>query len=150
MCNKKIDVISLKVCRDKCVDYNFNQILKPNDVGKIVKSVVGDTDREYLLVINLNNRCVPNSIQICGIGTLSEALVHCREVFKSTIVSNASKIILCHTHPSGSVLPSIEDIKITAKLAKIGKFLDIPVLDHIIVAGDSVYSLMENGEDMYE
>lgn len=150
MCNKKIDVISLKVCRDKCVDYNFNQILKPNDIGQIVKSVVGDTDREYLLVINLNNRCVPNSIQICSIGTLSGALVHCREVFKSAIVSNASKIILCHTHPSGSVLPSIEDIKITAKLAKIGKFLDIPVLDHVIVAGDSVYSLMENGEDMYE
>lgn len=150
MCNKKIDVISLKVCRDKCVDYNFNQILKPNDIGQIVKSVVGDTDREYLLVINLNNRCVPNSIQICSIGTLSETLVHCREVFKSAIVSNASKIILCHTHPSGSVLPSIEDIKITAKLAKIGKFLDIPVLDHVIVAGDSVYSLMENGEDMYE
>ena len=61
-------------------------------------------------------------------------------------MQNSARIILCHTHPSGSISPSDADIKITNTLVKIGKFLDIPVIDHLIVGGESVYSLMENGD----
>lgn len=146
MNNKKINIISLKVCKEKSVEYSFERIIKPNDILKLVKTAVGDTDREYFMVINLNNQNLPNSIEITSIGSLTETMVSPREVFKSAIVSNSARIILCHTHPSGSTSPSDADIKITNALVKIGKFLDIPVIDHLIVGGDSVYSLMENGD----
>lgn len=146
MNNKKINIISLKVCKEKSVEYSFERIIKPKDILKLVKTTVGDTDREYFMVINLNNQNLPNSIEITSIGSLTETMVSPREVFKSAIVSNSARIILCHTHPSGSTSPSDADIKITNALVKIGKFLDIPVIDHLIVGGDSVYSLMENGD----
>lgn len=146
MNNKKINIISLKVCKEKSVEYSFERIIKPKDILKLVKTAVGDTDREYFMVINLNNQNLPNSIEITSIGSLTETMVSPREVFKSAIVSNSARIILCHTHPSGSTSPSDADIKITNALVKIGKFLDIPVIDHLIVGGDSVYSLMENGD----
>lgn len=146
MNNKKINIISLKVCKEKNVEYSFERIIKPKDILKLVKTAVGDTDREYFIVINLNNQNLPNSIEITSIGSLTETMVSPREVFKSAIVSNSARIILCHTHPSGSTSPSDADIKITNALVKIGKFLDIPVIDHLIVGGDSVYSLMENGD----
>lgn len=146
MNNKKINIISLKVCKEKSVKYSFERIIKPKDILKLVKTAVGDTDREYFMVINLNNQNLPNSIEITSIGSLTETMVSPREVFKSAIVSNSARIILCHTHPSGSTSPSDADIKITNALVKIGKFLDIPVIDHLIVGGDSVYSLMENGD----
>lgn len=143
---KKIDLISLKVCKEKSIEYSFERIIKPKDILNLVKTAVGDTDREYFMVINLNNQNLPNSIEITSIGSLTETMVSPREVFKSAIVSNSARIILCHTHPSGSTSPSDADIKITNALVKIGKFLDIPVIDHLIVGGDSVYSLMENGD----
>lgn len=146
MNNKKINIISLKVCKEKSVEYSFERIIKPKDILKLVKTAVGDTDREYFMVINLNNQNLPNSIEITSIGSLTETMVSPREVFKSAIVSNSARIILCHTHPSVSTSPSDADIKITNALVKIGKFLDIPVIDHLIVGGDSVYSLMENGD----
>lgn len=146
MNNKKINIISLKVCKEKSVEYSFERIIKPKDILKLVKTAVGDTDREYFMVINLNNQNLPNSIEITSIGSLTETMVSPREVFKSAIVSNSARIILCHTHPSGSTSPSDADIKITNALVKIGKFLDIPVIDHLIVGGESVYSLMENGD----
>lgn len=146
MNNKKINIISLKVCKEKSVEYSFERIIKPKDILKLVKTAVGDTDREYFMVINLNNQNLPNSIEITSIGSLTETMVSPREVFKSAIVSNSARIILCHTHPSGSTSPSDADIKITNALVKIGKFLDIPVIDHLIVGGDLVYSLMENGD----
>lgn len=146
MNNKKINIISLKVCKEKSVEYSFERIIKPKDILKLIKTAVGDTDREYFIVINLNNQNLPNSIEITSIVSLTETMVSPREVFKSAIVSNSAKIILCHTHPSGSTSPSDADIKITNALVQIGKFLDIPVIDHLIVGGESVYSLMENGD----
>lgn len=54
MNNKKINIISLKVCKEKSVEYSFERIIKPKDILKLVKTAVGDTDREYFMVINLN------------------------------------------------------------------------------------------------
>lgn len=67
MNNKKINIISLKVCKEKSVEYSFERIIKPKDILKLVKKAVGDTDREYFMVINLNNQNLPNSIEITSI-----------------------------------------------------------------------------------
>lgn len=78
-------------------------------------------------------------------GSISEALVSPREVFKRAILNNSKAIILGHNHPSGDVSISRQDIKTTEKLVEAGKILGIQIFDHIVV-GDSEYSsLKEKG-----
>ena len=64
-------------------------------------------------------------------------MVSPREVFKSSILSNAAGFIALHNHPSGQAKPSSEDKDVTARLLECGRMLDIKMMDHIIVAGES-------------
>ena len=70
-----------------------------------------------------------------------------REVFKSSILSNAAYLIALHNHPSGSVKPSRSDYDTTKRLYDCGRILDMPVVDHIIVGenGNRKYSFAEHG-----
>lgn len=70
-------------------------------------------------------------------GTLYALMVSPREVFKSSILSNAASFICLHNHPSGNPEPSEEDIKATKRLLECGRLLDIRMLDHVIVAAES-------------
>jgi DNA repair protein RadC len=58
----------------------------------------------------------------------------------------ASSVILCHNHPSGQLRPSEEDIRLTRKLVEGGRFLDIVVQDHLIIAATGYYSFADNGQ----
>jgi DNA repair protein RadC len=69
--------------------------------------------------------------------------VHPREIFKAAIENCSASVILMHNHPSGNPEPSNEDISITKKLVEAGKMLDIPVFDHIILAGNNYTSFVE-------
>mgnify|MGYP000840117249 CR=1 FL=1 len=71
-----------------------------------------------------------------------------REVFKSSILANASAIIGLHNHPSGNVKPSKEDMIVTRKLQKCGQLLGIELLDHIIVGGTNGKMLSFREEKM--
>ena len=74
---------------------------------------------------------------IGSIGTLNASLVSPREIMKAAILSNASAFIAVHNHPSGNCSPSSEDIDTTKRLAECGEILNIRMLDHIIVAGET-------------
>ena len=82
-----------------------------------------------------------------SMGSLSEAIVHPREVFKTALLPNASAVILIHNHPSGRTEPSAEDRQLTRKLQEAAKLLEIRVLDHLILSGDTdgLFSFRENG-----
>lgn len=142
---ENINLISLKVVKEKSIKYNFEPVTKPKDIFHLVKELVGDTDREYFLVIHVDVKNKPTSIEIAFIGTLTEASVHPREIFKSAILTNANQIIISHTHPSGSAEPSYEDRVLTKRLKEAAELIGIPIMDHIIV-GDDYYSFVENGE----
>ena len=68
-----------------------------------------------------------------------------REVFKSSILSNAASIILLHNHPSGELQPSEGDVEVTKRIGAAGKMLGIPLLDHIILGQGEYMSLREAG-----
>jgi DNA repair protein RadC len=69
-----------------------------------------------------------------------------RDVFKSAILANAVAIIVCHNHPSGELVPSDEDIKLTKQLIEAGELLGIKVLDHLIVSSQGYKSLRDYHE----
>ncbi len=67
------------------------------------------------------------------LGTVSNTLVHPREVFKPAFLASASAVIVAHNHPSGDPTPSAADMQVTRQLREAAKILDIILLDHVVV-----------------
>ena len=90
-------------------------------------------------------------MNIVSVGTINSALVNPREIFKSSILSNACAIIAVHNHPSGNIMPSREDVNITKRLKMSGAILGIDLLDHIIIGGTSgeMYSFKSKRKDLF-
>lgn len=120
----------------------------PELVTEFMVKELAQRDREVLTLINLNTKAVPINMQIVSMGSINASIVTAREIFKSSILSNAASIILYHNHPSGDYTPSDADINITKKIAIAGHVLGIEVLDHIIVAGRTGKYLSMLEEDL--
>lgn len=142
---KRINIVSLKVCKESSILYEPRAIKKSNDCINLLKTLLDGQAKEELIVIALNPKNEPTAIEVCSKGTTDTSLVHPREVFKLAIISNATKIILAHNHPSGSTEPSKQDIEITEQLVVGSMILGIPILDHIIIGDDDFFSFANEG-----
>jgi DNA repair protein RadC len=78
-------------------------------------------------------------------GTLTHTVVHPHEVVKEALARNAAGVVLCHNHPSGLAEPSLRDIEMTRTLQQSLALVGVKVLDHVIVGGADVTSLLERG-----
>jgi DNA repair protein RadC len=116
-------------------------IKKPEDIFRLVKKDLYKKAQEHLYVISLNARNKLVSRDLISIGTVNEAMISPREIFKCAFNNNATAIILVHNHPSGETSPSAEDISATQKIAAAGEELGIPLLDHLIVSDNKYSSL---------
>lgn len=119
------------------------KITSPQDVADIFIPLLRDEVKEKFLVVCLNSSNKIIRYEIISIGSLNSSIVHPREVFKVAIENDSASIILIHNHPSGNPEPSNEDISITKKIVESGKIMDIPVFDHIIIAGNTHTSFVE-------
>ena len=132
--------------------YSTEQITTPDKAAEIMAQALSQMDREYCCVVNLDGANRPINFNVVSIGDVSQAHVPIQNVFKSAILSNAASIMMFHNHPSGSTQASREDIEVTKKLIEAGKIMNIPVLDHIIVAGGTAehFSFKENNPEMFD
>ncbi len=144
--NKRIDIVSIKMVKDKSILYGQRKISSPEVASELFKEFFLDMDREMFIVLSLDTKNQPVSINICSIGSLNASIVHPREVFKTAILSNAASIIVAHNHPSGNSTPSKEDINITERLKECGMIIGIPVVDHIVVGYEQFYSFKEDNK----
>jgi len=117
----------------------------PREVVDYLSEKFGKEKKEHFisLMIDSNNKLI--SIKNISIGTLNASLVHPREVFEPAIRSLAANIIIAHNHPSGDLEPSIEDIKVTQRLASVGEVTGIKVIDHLIISSKGYLSLKKRG-----
>lgn len=123
-----------------------DKILRSSDeVAKLYIPKLRDLNREIFMVLLLasNNRLI-NDV-IISEGILNASVVTPREVFREAVVGLAAAVILIHNHPSGNPEPSPEDIKLTRQMTESGKMMNIPVLDHIIIAGNHHSSFADKG-----
>jgi len=120
-------------------------VRKPREVAEIYIPLMQHLKQEEFRIIILNNSNYIERDVVISKGHLTASLVHPREVFKSAIAESAAGIILLHNHPSGNPDPSPDDIKITRKLVEAGELMDIPVHDHLIIAGDEYTSFVNRG-----
>jgi DNA repair protein RadC len=119
------------------------KITSPQDIAEELIPVLRDENKEQFIVVCLNKSNKIIRREVISVGSLDSSVVHPREIFKVAVENNAASIILIHNHPSGNPEPSNEDISITKKLVEAGKMMDIPVFDHIIIAGNTYTSFVE-------
>lgn len=141
----QLDRVSIRLVKDAPL-YSDKPLTNPWLVAEALGKELCEMDREVMCVINMKTNSVPINCSIVSMGSLNASIVTPREVFKSSILSNAASIILLHNHPSGSLEPSKADLELTARLKVAGDYIGIEVLDHIIVGGDNshYFSFAEN------
>jgi DNA repair protein RadC len=121
------------------------RIRNPEDVLRHVGPRLRDLAVEEFHVLALDTQSrVLRDIAVTR-GLLDSSLVHPREVFRAVIAEAAAGLILVHNHPSGDPTPSAEDRAVTRQLVAAGQLLDLPVYDHVIVAGDRFTSFATAG-----
>lgn len=117
------------------------RIRQSTDVAALLMVQLGHLDHEELWVVCLDTKRHVQCMQRLYKGTVNSSVVRTAEVFRLPLSLNSSAIIVAHSHPSGSVQPSPEDIKVTKALVKAGRLLQVEVLDHLIIARGAWASL---------
>ena len=84
-------------------------------------------------------------IKLLSVGSLDSTVVHPREVFREAAAAAAAVIVLFHNHPSGDATPSPDDVALTVRMERAGEIMGIDVVDHLILADQTYYSMMESG-----
>ena len=100
---------------------------------------------EQFKVLFLNRANKVLAIYELSTGGVSGTVADPKLVFSAALKVNASNIILCHNHPSGNIKPSAADEQLTRKIKEAGKYLDLPVIDHLIITNESYYSFADEG-----
>lgn len=113
------------------------------DVQKHVQFITEEQESFVVMLLNNENKLLDQKTAF--LGTVNQCPVHAREIFKESIRHNASAIVLVHNHPSGDPTPSEEDKTVTEHLFRIGEFIGIEVLDHVIIGDGKYYSFAESG-----
>jgi DNA repair protein RadC len=97
----------------------------------------------YVMLLNRANKVL--GVKKISQGGVSGTVADPKCIFQAALKANASSVILAHNHPSGNTEPSGADISLTKKMKEAGEFLDLPVLDHVILTDESYYSFADEG-----
>lgn len=116
-----------------------------SEVATYLRAVIKDFSYEVFAVIFLNQANKINHFEILSKGGITGTVADPRVILKKALEVGATSVILCHNHPSGNLQPSQSDKDLTAKIKEAAKYLDIKVIDHIIVSEDGYYSFADEG-----
>ena len=117
----------------------------PRDVADRLSPLLAGLEREELHVLLLNTKNVVLRQSLVYRGNVSAAVVRIGELFRDAVRMHAAGLIVVHNHPSGDPEPSPDDIALTAEAVAAGRLLDVPVLDHVVIASSGFVSLRDRG-----
>ncbi|MFN3759534.1 MAG: JAB domain-containing protein [Algoriphagus aquaeductus] len=122
-CSRQVYEVLLKFWNPDCLEY---------------------TEQFQVMLLSRGNRV----LGICTIssGGTAGTVVDPKVVFAAGLKANASSIVLSHNHPSGNLLPSEQDRRLTKRLVEIGRALDLPIVDHVILSPEGYFSFADEGE----
>lgn len=139
------------------ITLSYQPEIKLSDLPKITSSkeayelLIGNWDQsklqfiEQFKVMLLNRANKVLGIVNISTGGISGTVADPKLIFASALKANSSGLILSHNHPSGNRIPSHADSKLTEKIVELGKLMELPVLDHIIVTSEGYYSFADEG-----
>ncbi len=132
--------------------YGGTSVSTPQDAVDMMRYFLSEVDREYFCIVAMDASMKPLHFNVVSIGDISNALVPIQNVFKTAILTNSSGILCFHSHPSGDVTPSEEDLATTKRVVAAGNLLNIKVYDHIIIGGGTAdyLSLHECSPELFK
>ena len=115
------------------------------DVFDLMKPLLEDLAVEQFWTLYLNNSNKVLSKQKISEGGMTGTVVDIRLILKRALELNATAMVLSHNHPSGTLLPSQADVMITEKIKNAAQYMDIKLLDHLIITDQSYFSFADQG-----
>jgi len=122
-----------------------DRILKSEDAVKTVATVITNWKQENFVAVYLDGANKVIETRLLHLGTLTQSLVHPRELYAPAIELRSAGVIVAHNHPSGTPEPSADDLALTRRLQEAGKLLGIEFIDHVIITADTHYSFRQSG-----
>lgn len=126
------------------------RILNSSDIYKVMQQVLLRENKirrnqEHFWVVGLDNENKILFIELIGLGAVNRVNANPPDIFRMGIYKLAVKMILVHNHPSGNIEPSKTDKDFTDKILKVGKLINIEVVDHLIISEEKYTSFADNG-----
>lgn len=140
-------VVRLALRREKCprAGTKLIKVLGPRSIVDYLRSEYGCEAQEWAVAVGMGADGNIIGIHEIALGGMSAAMVDPRVVFAGLLLMGAASWVLCHNHPSGSLVPSAQDDDMTRQMKSGSKTLGIQLQDHIIVSGTGHYSYLEHG-----
>lgn len=120
-------------------------VTSSHDIAQFLQVKLKDYRHEVFAVLYLNKANRINHFEIISEGGVTGTVADPKIILKKALEENAVHLILCHNHPSGSLKPSRADELLTSKIKEAARYLDMTVLDHIIVSEMGYYSFADEG-----
>ena len=133
---KCLTELSIRMAKERLE--NRNVFKEPSDIAMYYMETCRHLEVEQVYLLCLDNQLRLIKEYVLSTGTINASLISPREIFIKALEAKAVHILLVHNHPSGDPTPSRADIEISKKVMESGEFLDIRLLDHIII-GDHAY-----------
>jgi DNA repair protein RadC len=124
---------------------DLQKITTSKDAYDLLNPLMADLNEEEFRIILINKANKVIGIELMSTGGRAGTVADPRVIFKSALLSNATSVVVAHNHPSGNLKPSMEDISLTKKLKEAGNFLEIKLLDHLIITNKGYYSFADEG-----
>ena len=121
------------------------QVHCSRDLYDLLRPEMMDLGYEALFVVFLNNGNYVLDMERVSSGGLSQTTVDPRIIFRKALEREATGIVLCHNHPGGVLDASAEDLECTRRLEQAGRYLQIRVMDHLILTGNDYFSFRDQG-----
>jgi DNA repair protein RadC len=138
-------IMKVKLTREQRI-----HVLNSTDVYKVMQDILLRENKigrskEHIWVVCLSNSNRILLIELISLGTSKRSVIDPTEVFSFALQKRAVKVIMVHNHPSGLMFPSEEDRDITDRMFQVGLFLDVPLIDHLIISEKQYYSFVDSG-----
>jgi DNA repair protein RadC len=141
---------ALRLAREAIAPAPRMRLDTPTDAyAHLYRHLVGREAERFAAVI-CDVRTQVLAVCVIAEGTPGFVDMHPSDVFAPAIRHRGAGIVVAHNHPSGVPTPSQSDLDLTDRLRAAGRVLGIPVLDHLIVAGDRFWSVEEGRETRVE
>ena len=124
---------------------NRVKISTSNDAYDLMAPLLEDLTTEQFWVLYLNNANKVLCKEQISAGGMTATIVDIRLILKRALELNSTALVLCHNHPSGTLEPSKADVDVTHKMKKAASYMDIQVLDHLIVSDIAYFSFADQG-----
>ena len=124
---------------------NKSMIRSSSDIADYFRHSLQDYQHEVFAVLFLNQANKVNHFEVVSQGGLTGTVADPRVILKKALEENATSMVLCHNHPSGNLSPSRADEALTLKIRNAAAYLDIKVLDHLIVSEEGYFSFADEG-----